>query len=258
MTTFIRIFFLLIIATFTCNALADVTDPTSGDGGLIEVKLSGKISRADVEKFRKIDNFIDLLQNKYPKNSFHLVVQLDSTGGDLTSAINIGDILRENEAIAIIAQSWKCYSACVFVLAGATTRKVYGKVGIHRPYKVFDVSTSAKQQKKIQKEREILVKSYLDEMNVSIEIYNDMLRIPPEKNKLLSDAELVKYGLSANDPYWEDAQTAKHAKRLGITSEDYLRRKAKSNEICEQYNNNQEKLSDCMQKTLEYGEETYP
>lgn len=49
-----------------------------------------------------------------------ILVYLNSEGGDVSSAIKIGQILRNdpNHAVFVTANE-KCFSACVFILAGA-------------------------------------------------------------------------------------------------------------------------------------------
>jgi len=62
------------------------------------------------------------------------MIYLNSPGGDVTAAIATGRLLRSVEAPVAIKDNQECVIACVLILAGATNRLIYGKVGIHRPY----------------------------------------------------------------------------------------------------------------------------
>jgi hypothetical protein len=50
--------------------------------------------------------------------------------------------------------------------------------------------------------------------------------------KILTSAELERYGLNKPDPYWQDAQDTISANRYGLTKQEYIKRNAKANSIC--------------------------
>lgn len=243
----------ILVNSFSSNARADVAYNIDEKSNYIAVYITEKTLPADLDKFKQIDSYISNFQGK--RKSFYVV--LDSVGGDMKTAIEIGRIMRKNDAIAMIKPSEKCYSACVFILAGAPSRIVYGLVGIHRPYKADDKATLPKEQKLQQQKTELWAKSYLDEMNVPQSLYDDLMRVPPEKNKILTESELSKYGLNENDPYYNDAMVANVAKKLGITSEEVLKRKVRAEEICLRYQD-AKKVGDCYIKITRKGQMTYP
>ena len=87
-----------------------------------------------------------------------------------------------------------CYSACVFILAGAVDRQM-GKsdqVGIHRPYlgSTPENPLDAGQVKQAYSRTLQDMRSYLREMNVSPRLADDMLATEPEHNHILPKPSL--------------------------------------------------------------------
>jgi len=116
--------------------------------------LTGDIKRADVATLEKL----------IPQ---YRVIFLNSAGGDLDAAMDLGRILRKHGTLAIVFPDHVCASACVFVLAGSNDRTVGGKVGIHRPYQLRDDATTAEEQKANYISLGNKVKEYFNEMNIN-------------------------------------------------------------------------------------------
>lgn len=182
--------------------------------------LTGDIKRADVAALEKI----------IPQ---HRAIFLKSSGGDLDAALDLGRILRKHSTLAIVDHV--CASACVFVLAGASNRGIFGKVGIHRPYRLRDDATTAEEQKANYILLGNELKNYLNEMNINPALYDDMIRISPGSVKFLSEQDLERYGLSGIDPYREEADSAYQAKELKISKQELLKRKANIDRDCQHY-----------------------
>ena len=193
--------------------------------------ITNKIGKQDYEDLKRISATIPATTDWH--------ISLNSSGGDVATAINMGRFLRARNASANVGANAICASACVFVLAGATQRAVQthlgGKVGIHRPYDPNDQETTMEGQKKQQQQLEKIIKSFLSDTNVPESLYDEMLRVPPGEIRMLSASELRKYGLNANDPYWDDARETQEAKKLGMSRKEYLERKARARTICVQY-----------------------
>ncbi len=186
--------------------------------------LTGEIKRADVT----------VLERLAPQ---HRVIFLNSAGGNLDAAMDLGRILRKLGTVAIVSPDHVCASACVFVLAGSNNRTVGGKVGIHRPYQSRDDATTAEEQKTFYSSLGNKVKEYLNEMNINPALYDDMIRISSDSVKFLSEQDLERYGLSEMDPYTEEADSAYQAKELKISKQELLKRKAKIDRDCQRYMN---------------------
>lgn len=170
-------------------------------------------------------------------DTFSLFV--NTAGGDVDTALKIGKLLRDSRASVRVHASDVCLSACVLILAGAKQRQVDSqegaRVGIHRPYDPNDQETTMEGQKRKQQQWEQRIKAFLNEVNVPVALYDEMIRVPLGQMRILSVAELSRFGLNSNDPYWEDASETLAARQYGLTKAEYLRRKGISKTLCAKF-----------------------
>lgn len=244
-----QLIFLFFLISFSAKADVIVKNlqETSPSKYLMELEVSGEIKRKDVETLNEV------LIN-FTVGQISLFVTPNSNGGDLNAAMDIGRTLRKYNALAIMLEEDQCHSSCVFIIAGTPQRVIHGKVGIHRPYLYQDNQTTVKGQKKQKAKLDNLALKYLREMNVSDALYNDMVRISPENIKILSSDDLLKYGLGTDDPYFEDAENAKKAKSLGITTAELIKRKSAAKTIC---NKDIKERINCFEEIVEKGNLNY-
>lgn len=204
---------------YCSTAVADVElRQLKGGQGLL--CITGEIKRSDVSQLKAMAT---------PQG----LICLNSNGGDVAAAIELGRFLRSRPTIAMVLARDTCASACVFVLAGSRIRNVEGRIGIHRPYLGNDNATTAEEQKANYAKIERDVKKYLEDMNINPSLYDDMIRISPGRVKFLSKQELERYGLSESDPYMEEAISAGKAKDLRISKAELLKREARIEAECE-------------------------
>jgi hypothetical protein len=190
-------------------------------------EISGVISSQDLVEVRAI---ADRIAASTKRTTFF---RLNSQGGNVEAAINIGRQLRRLSAIAAMTEKEECLSSCVFILAGATQRVIGGIVGIHRPY---SPRTDQRDYTAVQKDHRriaTLAKTYLEEMNLPPQLYDAMERIPPEKIRVLSKKELEEFGLAQIDPVEQELQDAAEARKYGLSKIEFLRRKANSGQACD-------------------------
>lgn len=152
-----------------------------------------------------------------------IALELNSPGGDVSSAMLLGALAREEELTAVVRDTSVCASSCVLILAGATYRHASGRVGIHRPYLPNDKAGTPLQQKKQQESIGLSIERFLRSVNVDPDLYKRMARIPPEEVLWLDDTELQRYGLNQDDPYYSDATSTRAAKSMGLNKKDYIR-----------------------------------
>jgi hypothetical protein len=128
-----------------------------------------------------------------------LVLRLDSRGGQLTSAVAIGRLLRAMKAAARVEAGASCLSACVLVLAGAPYRSVApgAVIGLHRPHDDDDARLPAQVLHDKQARLQAFVKAYLREVNVPTTLFESMQQAP--NGRMLPPSELAWYGLDADD-----------------------------------------------------------
>ena len=209
------------------SSYADVTFEslldTDGQPKVI-VKITSQITEYDYHSINKF------LNNKVEEA--YVDFDVDSLGGDVEAAINIGRLARKYNA-SVSSIYGTCASSCVFILAGGVDRHLLSSiVGIHRPFLPNDNETTIQGQKKQQNKWEAIIKEYLKSVNISTDLYDEMFRIEPSDMKILTSAELERYGLNKPDPYWQDAQDTISANRYGLTKQEYIKRNAKANSIC--------------------------
>jgi ATP-dependent protease ClpP protease subunit len=125
---------------------------------------------------------------------------LNSPGGDIYAAMEMGRLLRKARATCIVPAHKQCASACVFVLAGCIERSVYGKVAIHRPYSTYVGLRDYESAEKEYRRTETAAKHYLKEMNLSDKLYEAMVQIPPEQIRVLGRKEIEDFSLIGIDP----------------------------------------------------------
>jgi membrane-bound ClpP family serine protease len=123
--------FLVLMGTDACRS--DVKIISASDKGVIaRIELTGQITKAEIGKFEKV---VALL-----RPIFDIVqVDLDSPGGDVLAAMQMGEIIRTNWLHTVVSDeppAKGCMSACVLILAAGAVRMMGDnpKVGIHRPY----------------------------------------------------------------------------------------------------------------------------
>src|SRR6266581_1618379 len=173
--------------------------------------VKGEIKSTDVQEMSEALQAIRAIREDQTAS---IDVLLDSKGGNVVAAIEIGRLVRKARATAIVTAPSQCLSACVFVLAGAVARYPAGPVGIHRPY---STETSAQTFDQVQQQysaNERAAKQFLADMNLPPSLFEAMVRVPPEKVSVLSVEEVKTFGLLGLDPVEQEIRDAAEARRL--------------------------------------------
>lgn len=126
-----------------------------------------------------------------------LTVFLNSPGGSVADALAIGRWLREGGADTAMTESDICLSACPYILAAGTARRVEDGawVGIHQHY--FDENTALPAFLAVSdiQRGQGEVMAYLIEMGIDPALMQPALMTPPDEIYLLMPEELERYGL---------------------------------------------------------------
>lgn len=232
---------LFISCTFWCfgSHAATFKDDSPGTG-LCNVKMIGTIQSGDLSLLIARAQEMKTCVKKNDGSFLLRTLTLDSTGGDVDEAMKIGRYLKQNE-YQVKVTWFDCLSSCVLVLAGGVNRGVFfqgvglkgGRVGIHRPF--FADLADGLSRTDIAAKRNVLLqrmRSYLEEMDINPILADDMLSIPPESIKVLTEGELQRYRLNVDDANFEEQETAKEAKKYGVSSSEYRARDAKAKSVC--------------------------
>jgi hypothetical protein len=120
-----------------------------------------------------------------------LHVDVDSRGGEVFAALEIGRLLRRERASISVGRDASCISACVFLLMGAVDRSIErgAHLAIHRP-SLGDAGRSG-----LVDEMAAGIALYADEMNVPRAFVDDIMSMPAGTLKVLKRADLARYGI---------------------------------------------------------------
>lgn len=146
-------------------------------------------------------------------------VFLNSLGGNLLAAIEIGRTLRKHAAVIWVGDTDQCASACVFILAGGVRRNVApgAHVALHRPY--FEghhfAELSSTEAQSLYRKLIDTSKEYLKDMGMPDILFEQMLRIPSQKAELLTASDLDSLRLDGKDPAFEEWDRANAEKAFG-------------------------------------------
>ncbi len=182
------------------------------------VHMAGEISVKDVVELKK---YIGRSPVGY------ITLNANSRGGDWEAAMELGKVLRASRSAVMVLDGSICMSACVLVLAGATTRIVdeRAKVGIHRPYTQSTKPLTFDEAQVRYRILETQTKQYLRAMNMPESLWDALVSTPPENVRFLSLKEMEAFRLTGKDPALQEVEDADNARKYGITKEVYFVRK---------------------------------
>ncbi len=150
--------------------------------------LTGAIAERDAARFD------DWLSGR----ELPATVMLHSTGGSVTDALAIGRRLRAAGAATEVAAGRACLSACPYILAAGTERRVHrdAYVGVHQHYFGENTALPAFLAVEDIQRGQGEVMGYLAEMGIDLRLMQHALTTPPEDIYILVPQELEDYGLA--------------------------------------------------------------
>jgi hypothetical protein len=193
------------------------------------ISIDGEITQTMAKIVKKV-----LADKYYTVDLNWPIILIDSKGGDLYAAMEIGRAIRSlSMSSVVVGRDAVCFSSCVFILAAAEQRLREGKIGIHRPY-AESPSISADVAAKNFQQISIDAKKYLREMRIREALFDEMANIPPDQIYIFrSLEELNRYGLIGLDPVAEERLTAIRMKQYSITDRQvYMQRNKDANATC--------------------------
>ena len=203
----------------------------------ISVKVSGEIRKGDASRLKSVIDRLD----SYAKRTFGgcffpPTVWLDSAGGDVEESLKLGQVIRIARLGTRVGYRAKCFSACIFVLAGGVQRDSSGRneIAIHRPY--FSDIAEGRPIEEIRIARADLIKRirhYLENMEISPALIDAMIAIPPNEMRLLEEADLQTFRSIGEDPSYEEYRVNRVAKLFSLRTADYRQLHTSAWEECE-------------------------
>ena len=230
---------------------ANVTLHDSGQACFSTVTdIEGDIEAGD---FKKFQNVVSTLKNKYGENNCKngfITIRINSRGGNVDEALLIGREIRKNSVGVVVLEKSQCLSSCVFILASGVQKFAMGTVGIHRPYFTYlQAGKSADEVRSLRDSLNQRIKSFLNYVDVPESLLEEMLAYPPEKMKVLSEQDLIKFRLTGVDATQDEIDTANQANFYNLTSAEMRIRWGEATAKCSYpmiANPNGEKISKCL------------
>jgi hypothetical protein len=199
-----------------------------------ELTIKGSIQKGDAQKLKRVLDDACYEKSRYKiSNLVTYTITLSSDGGDVSEAMQMGRVIRAKGGITQVWPADNCSSSCVFVLAGGQMRMPMGKIGIHRPY--FSNLNPNASISDIQQAREKLsseIAKYFRDMDIASSLTDEMMSIPPEKIKILTQAQLESYRLKGTDAAYEEKTIAEFASAWNLSSAEYRKRDLASDSEC--------------------------
>ena len=196
--------------------------------------------KGDIEKdeFLQFKNRINQIEELRKSNCslVSLIVRINSNGGSVEESLKIGRYIRAKQFHTEIFLKEQCLSSCVFIYIGGVKRdnwSNYGKIGIHRPYFYeLNENISVDEIKKIRKKKTKELTEYFEEMDIPFSLIDEMMSIPPNEMKILSETEVKKFRLNDADANYEEKETATFASIYKMTSSEYRKRDSEASSKC--------------------------
>src|SRR5262249_37668079 len=192
----------------------------------LHVLFSGAITEGDLKAFQELSPELE-------RNDFS--VFLDSKGGDVVAAMQIGRLIRKYDGYTWIG--WdsvtqkfdpKCYSSCALIFIAGVLRVISdeGTLGLHRPY-----LASAPQDRQVLEKRVPImleqVRRYVAEMGVTDNFYQQMVNTEPS-SMVLYGGKIQPLGMPKrqsytklvpeDDPVYQEIEISYNARFYGVTT----------------------------------------
>lgn len=205
---------------------AEITSNHRSCGGSPCAYFNGEIKSGDLIKLKSVFESPTRRSSIGVVNQETFTLQLNSRGGSLEEAMEIGRWVRKNKIVISMPGNAECFSACVYILAAGVSKFMIGwdghQVGIHRPYLTRMPKDGA--QVAI---RKALAESraYFAEMNIPEQLADAMFSISPDDVEILTDEKLSFYRLTGFDIAFEEETELKGAALYGMTRQEYMKNK---------------------------------
>lgn len=197
------------------------------------IVFRGRIDRASVTALADV---LSQWQSASQSKSARPTVEIESPGGDVEAALHAGRMLRRAKATVFVfgaPDQAVCSSSCVLLVAGGVERYLIGGLAIHNIFLASEGLTY-EQVASTRRRFDESIRAFLVEMNVSPQLYDRMLTVPPQRLRLLTEQEREEFGLGMTDPTFRDFRLGDEASRRGIDKTTYIERLGSLLSICGQ------------------------
>jgi ATP-dependent protease ClpP protease subunit len=184
--------------------------------GVLRLRYKGRIASDFATLVERVARVADTLQIR------KRVLDLNSAGGQVEDAIRAGDTIAETRWTLWVREDSACHSACVLVLSGGDVRMLAGRIGIHR---VIRMSSTATTRAELNAELRVVydrIRDYLERNGTSTAVADLMKAVPNRNLRLLTDEELLRFGLEGINSAQDDLDRLRLQRECG---EDFVARR---------------------------------
>lgn len=192
-------------------ALGDCTDR-----GVLRLRYEGRIAHGFAALVERVTRVADA------QGIRKRVLDVDSAGGQVEDAIRAGDFIAASRWTIWVREDSICHSACVFLLSAGDVRRIAGEVGIHR---IIRMSSTATTRAELNAELRVVharVRDYLERNGSSVDVADLMMAVPNRSLRMLSDDELLRFGLDGVNPAQDDLDRLRLQRECG---DDFVARR---------------------------------
>jgi hypothetical protein len=185
------------------------------------IEITGDITQRDIAVFGSHSKDFEFKP---------LTVSLNSRGGDVAAAMEIGRIIRSVDGWTDIPLDKRCYSSCALIFISGVYRRNYGELGLHRPY--FASAPLSREQ--IEKQMPLMqaaVRKYVEEMGITDSFFERMYNTDPSNIEILRGDQSQKI-VPLRDPVYDETITANGAQWYGLTTSEYRKRVLMASSSC--------------------------
>ena len=209
--------FLFLLMSVALKTQAEVTlaETQKEDNGAKIVDVWGQIRPNDFRDLRKL-----LLTP-----ATVTLVRLNSSGGDVKTALDIGNLLY-SQTKPVDVQSKNCGGACVFIFASAPVRILEpgAEIEIHRPFDI-DLNLTQAERDQLTQKTSVRAVTQFNRVGVAGELWDLMVLAPQDAGRDLREAELESVGLIGLNPKLDDYLSATDARDIKISTASQLKLK---------------------------------
>lgn len=149
-------------------------------------------------------------------------VLLNSNGGDVATAMKIGRVIRNSQLITAVHEKNICASACILILSGGVWRYTRdgAMLGLHRPYFANQAKSGTSAFDKFQNAYDQIIemhRRYFSEMRIDIRLLQEMMQIPSNEIKWISNTKAEEYALLGEDPIYAEWKRANRIATKGAS-----------------------------------------
>lgn len=186
------------------------------DRGVLRLRYRGRIAAdfaALVERVTRVADTLEIGKR---------VLDVDSAGGQVEDAIRAGDFIAASRWTIWVREDSICHSSCVFLLSAGDVRRIAGKVGIHR---IIRMSSTVTTRAELNAELRLVhgrVRDYLERNGTSVAVADLMMAVPNRSLRMLSDEELLRFGLDGVNPAQDDLDRLRLQRECG---DDFVSRR---------------------------------